>query len=99
MLGYQRDYNDDGRDFYTRYCRPGPDDGLAWTIIQSRGHSSSSRLDFSRDWKQYKDGFGSLEEDFWMGNEYIHRLTNEQEVTLRVELNDFEGALSALKYL
>ncbi|XP_026469522.1 uncharacterized protein LOC113373442 [Ctenocephalides felis] len=98
ILGYRRDYNDAGRDFYTRYCRPGPDDQTAWTVIQSRGHSAGDRLDFNRDWQEYKNGFGLINEDFWMGNEYIHRLTNEQEVTLRIELDDFEGHRAWAEY-
>ena len=33
-------------------------------------------VDFYRDWTAYRDGFGSLTGDFWLGNEAIHTLTD-----------------------
>jgi hypothetical protein len=45
-------------------------EGGGWTIIQRRGHSlppSQRRVDFYRNWTDYEMGFGSLEQDFWLG--------------------------------
>lgn len=54
-------------------------------------------MDFSRDWIQYKEGFGYLSPDdtteFWLGNEKIHLLTTSSTLptVLRIELVDWEG--------
>lgn len=56
--------------------------GGGWTIIQRR---KSGLVSFHRDWKQYKQGFGSIRGDFWLGNEHIHRLSR-RPTRLRVEL-------------
>jgi len=40
---------------------------------------------FDRDWKQYRNGFGTIRGDFWLGNEHIFRLT-QQPSTLRIEM-------------
>lgn len=61
--------------------------GGGWTIIQRR---RSGLVPFYQDWKQYKQGFGSIRGDFWLGNEHIHRLTR-QPTRLRVELEVSSG--------
>ena len=43
-----------------------------WTVIQRR---ADEPVDFSITWADYKFGFGSLKNEFWLGNEKIHRLT------------------------
>ncbi|KAK3782943.1 hypothetical protein RRG08_065855 [Elysia crispata] len=47
-------------------------DGGGWIIIQRR---TSGNVDFYRTWSDYKNGFGSLAEDFWLGNDKIHDIT------------------------
>lgn len=46
---------------------------------------------FNRDWADYKNGFGDPAKEFWLGNENIYMLTNNEDYILRVELEDFEG--------
>ncbi|XP_039223305.1 angiopoietin-related protein 7 [Crotalus tigris] len=62
-------------------------DGGGWTVIQRR---KIGLISFSQSWKQYKEGFGSPQGDFWLGNEHIHRLSRRPS-TLRVELEDWDG--------
>ncbi|XP_061190379.1 fibroleukin-like [Saccostrea echinata] len=54
-----------------------------WTAIQKRVDGS---LDFDRNWADYKDGFGSPELDFWIGNEVIHQLTKGHKSSLYVSV-------------
>ncbi|XP_015233331.1 PREDICTED: angiopoietin-related protein 7-like [Cyprinodon variegatus] len=68
--------------------------GGGWTLIQRRKIGLTS---FSRDWKQYKNGFGSIRGDFWLGNDHIYRLTR-QPSTLRIELEDWEGQTRYAEY-
>ncbi|XP_043218848.1 uncharacterized protein LOC122380093 [Amphibalanus amphitrite] len=79
-----------GLDFMERYCDMDTDDG-GWTVIQRRNDFGTPKLNFSQTWNAYKHGFGDLDKEFWFGNENIHKLTHDQDVTLRVDLEDFDG--------
>ncbi|XP_071446519.1 uncharacterized protein [Hetaerina americana] len=72
------------------YCEQDVADG-GWTVIQRRDDLGEPRENFNRDWTDYKNGFGDPSKEFWLGNENIYMLTNNEEYTLRVELEDFEG--------
>ncbi|XP_019397235.1 PREDICTED: angiopoietin-related protein 7 [Crocodylus porosus] len=69
-------------------------DGGGWTVIQRR---KVGLISFNRDWKQYKEGFGNIRGDFWLGNEHIYRLSKRPTV-LRVELEDWEGNIRYAQY-
>ncbi|XP_056130905.1 angiopoietin-related protein 7 [Lampris incognitus] len=68
--------------------------GGGWTVIQRRKVGLTS---FSRDWKQYKSGFGTIRGDFWLGNDHIFRLTRQPSM-LRIELEDWEGETRFAEY-
>ena len=63
-------------------------DGGGWTVIQRRVDNST---DFYLEWASYKQGFGSLTGNLWLGNDNIHRLTANGNTVLRVDLEDWEG--------
>ena len=47
----------------------------------------------------YKEGFGSLNGEFWLGNEKIYKLlSTSKQYELRVDLGDFEGNTAYAKY-
>jgi hypothetical protein len=60
-------------------------------VIQRRDEFGEPRENFNRDWADYKNGFGDPGKEFWLGNENIYMLTNNEDYALRVELEDFEG--------
>ncbi|RUS83903.1 hypothetical protein EGW08_008317 [Elysia chlorotica] len=62
-------------------------DGGGWIVIQRR---TTGDVDFYRDWASYKAGFGTLDTDFWLGNDNIHYITSTGNYELRVEL-DYYG--------
>ncbi|XP_072032412.1 fibrinogen C domain-containing protein 1-A-like [Amphiura filiformis] len=64
-------------------------DDAGWTVFQKRINGS---VDFYRDWVEYKNGFGDLDGEFWLGLDKLNRLTSTQVTwQLKVELEDFEG--------
>ncbi|XP_061393831.1 fibrinogen alpha chain-like [Musca vetustissima] len=76
--------------FLKVFCEQEIADG-GWTVIQRRDDFGEPRENFNRDWADYKNGFGDPAKEFWLGNENIYMLTNNEDYILRVELEDFEG--------
>ncbi|XP_071836628.1 fibrinogen-like protein A [Apostichopus japonicus] len=59
--------------------------GGGWTVIQRR---SSASVNFYLGWTDYKNGFGNKNQDHWLGNKYIHSMTNQKTYQLRIDLRD-----------
>ncbi|XP_069114329.1 ficolin-1-like [Argopecten irradians] len=74
---------------YDRVTEDGP-----WIVIQRR---TVGDVDFYRNWEDYKNGFGDLLGDFWIGNDNLHRLTSSPR-TLRVELEAWDGTKGYAQY-
>ena len=60
-------------------------DGGGWTVIQV---NRRERLNFTKDWDEYRKGFGDASGEQWLGNDVIHSLTPAQ---LLIELRDSQG--------
>ncbi|XP_062617331.1 ficolin-2-like [Saccostrea cucullata] len=57
--------------------------GGGWTVIQKRVDGS---LSFDENWAAYKNGFGTPEQNDWIGNDVIHHLTKENNSSLYVSI-------------
>ena len=69
-------------------------DGGGWTVFHKRFNGA---WDFYRGWEQYKNGFGDIRGEFWLGNEKIHQLT-EIPSQLRVEIKTKNDGDKYAKY-
>jgi hypothetical protein len=69
-------------------------DGGGWTVFQRRKDGSE---DFNRNWASYKEGFGELYGEFWLGLDKIHRLSANR-VTLRVDMMANDNSKAYARY-
>ncbi|XP_067659158.1 ficolin-2-like [Haliotis asinina] len=74
----------DGQDLFQAYCDFDTD---TWTVIQRRQDGSEN---FFRTWNEYKEGFGDLNGEFWLGNEKMWRIVKGRQFQLRIQLWDFQ---------
>ncbi|XP_069805633.1 fibrinogen-like protein 1 [Dendropsophus ebraccatus] len=78
------------------YCKMSELGG--WTSIQR--HDGSDGLNFDETWDNYKNGFGELEGEHWLGLEYMYLLTHQPDrsAKLHISLGDFSGNESYAEY-
>ena len=69
-------------------------EGGGWTVFHKRVNGA---WDFYRGWEEYKNGFGDIRGEFWLGNEKIHQLT-EIPSQLRVEIKTKSDVDKYAKY-
>ena len=80
--------NPDGKGAFRVRCDMTSSPGKGWTMFQRRIDGSEN---FYRGWADYKNGFGNLTGEFWLGLDKIHRLTASGQNVLRVDLESFEN--------
>ena len=85
--------NPTNRSSFDVYCDMKTDGG-GWTVFHKRFNGF---VGFYRGWDEYKNGFGNLRGEFWLGNEKIHQLT-EIPSQLRVEINTTSSGYKYAKY-
>ncbi|CAH3142954.1 unnamed protein product, partial [Pocillopora meandrina] len=69
--------------------------GGGWTVFQKRFDGT---VDFFRTWDDYRQGFGNLNGEFWLGLDKIYRLTASSTNKLRVDLEDVRGGRAFAEY-
>ncbi|KAJ8018178.1 Fibrinogen-like protein A [Holothuria leucospilota] len=61
--------------------------GFSWVIHRFQNDS----LLFNRNWTEYKLGFGFLSQEFWIGNDKLSFLTNQNTYELRIDVTSTDG--------
>ncbi|XP_071140420.1 angiopoietin-related protein 7-like [Mytilus edulis] len=83
----------DDADILDVYCDMTTDGG-GWVVFQRRYDGSEN---FLRGWQAYEDGFGELNEEFWIGNKNLHILT-QVPTELRIDLMAWDNEKRYAKY-
>ncbi|KAH8352731.1 hypothetical protein KR084_006034, partial [Drosophila pseudotakahashii] len=60
--------------------------GGGWTVVMRRNDGSQ---DFFRRWRYYQQGFGDLDNEFFMGLDKLHAITASEQHELLVLLEDY----------
>ncbi|XP_049536864.1 microfibril-associated glycoprotein 4-like [Anopheles darlingi] len=84
----------DTMDTFVAYCEQDKDGG-GWMVIQHRFDGS---LSFDRNWTDYKNGFGEVDGEHWLGLERIHQFTKEHDCELLIEMKDFYDNYKYARY-
>ena len=66
-----------------------------WVVIQRRIDGSTN---FFRNWASYKNGFGNLQNEHWLGNQNIHILTANGANEIWIEMTDYAGITKEARY-
>ncbi|XP_050100966.1 fibrinogen-like protein A [Anopheles aquasalis] len=69
--------------------------GGGWLVVQ---HRFDGLVSFSRNWTEYRDGFGDVRTEFWLGLEKMHQITTARRHELIVEMKDFSGTYKYARY-
>ena len=77
------------------YCNMTTDDG-GWIVIQR--NRINSQLSFNKNWREYKEGFGNLNKNFWAGLELMNALTQRGQWEMRVDYQKTDKTWSYLHY-
>ncbi|XP_022795450.1 angiopoietin-related protein 4-like [Stylophora pistillata] len=70
----------DGAGAFEVFCDQTNDEG-GWIVFQRKLYGS---FNFNKYWNDYKNGFGNLSENFWLGLDKLHRLTSRSHHQLHI---------------
>ncbi|XP_053668990.1 angiopoietin-related protein 2-like [Anopheles marshallii] len=69
--------------------------GGNWTVFQRR---INGLVSFSRNWSGYKQGFGDLRGEHWLGLDKLHAIVKTRQHELLIVLEDFFGVIAYAHY-
>ncbi|XP_063903855.1 techylectin-5A-like isoform X2 [Zophobas morio] len=69
--------------------------GGGWTYVLNRFNGSQN---FNLKWTDYKQGFGNLSGEHWLGLDHLYELTNSKPTKLLIELMDWDSKTAYALY-
>ncbi|XP_041674576.1 fibrinogen C domain-containing protein 1-like [Drosophila eugracilis] len=72
-----------------------PCNSTGWLTIQKRFDGSE---DFHRPWEDYKNGFGKIKGEFFIGLEKLHVMTRDRKHELSIKLGKVDGSIGFVHY-
>ncbi|XP_041674582.1 fibrinogen-like protein 1 [Drosophila eugracilis] len=72
-----------------------PCNSTGWLTIQKRFDGSE---DFNRPWEDYKNGFGNIRGEFFIGLEKLHVMTRDRKHELSITLGKVDGSIGFVHY-
>uniref|UniRef100_UPI00398F4DA8 fibrinogen-like protein 1-like protein n=1 Tax=Pristiophorus japonicus TaxID=55135 RepID=UPI00398F4DA8 len=76
-------------------CQMGYECG-GWTILQQ--NTKQSEMTWNETWTTYKYGFGNILGDHYIGNEYMHFITNQKWYKARIVIEETTGGQRYAEY-
>ncbi|CAM9735888.1 unnamed protein product [Bubo scandiacus] len=76
-------------------CEMNVTDG-GWMVIQR--NQQSTEITWAESWSTYKYGFGNVHTDYWLGTEYIHRISQQKVYQVRFVIWDATNNIKFADY-
>ncbi|XP_053864493.1 fibrinogen-like protein 1-like protein [Malaclemys terrapin pileata] len=67
-----------------------------WTVLQR--NRRDTQITWAESWSTYKYGFGNVQDDYWLGTEYIYRITKQKVYQVRFVIHDSSGTMKYADY-
>nr|XP_009937154.1 PREDICTED: fibrinogen-like protein A [Opisthocomus hoazin] len=77
------------------YCEMNVTDG-GWTVIQR--NRQSTEITWAESWSTYKNGFGNVRTEYWLGTEYIHQISKQKVYQARFVIWDASNRIKFADY-
>lgn len=69
-----------------------------WYLLQVLQRRQLGSVSYNRTWEAFKNGFGFLGSEFWIGNDKIAFLTNQKHYQIRLEFENAAGLAFFITY-
>ncbi|XP_053692431.1 angiopoietin-related protein 2-like [Sabethes cyaneus] len=76
------------------YCDHTVEKG-GWIVVHRR---FDGKLNFNRNWTEYREGFGNLQGEYWLGLEKMHLITRSANYELLVVMKSFNGTTKSARF-
>uniref|UniRef100_A0A674IAC3 Fibrinogen C-terminal domain-containing protein n=1 Tax=Terrapene triunguis TaxID=2587831 RepID=A0A674IAC3_9SAUR len=67
-----------------------------WTVLQRNRHDT--QITWAESWSTYKYGFGNVQDDYWLGTEYIYQIAKQKVYQIRFVIHDSSGTMKYADY-